>query len=89
MAFKRTKLDDGVGSRRTFSTSQEWYAGDLSGLKSGFNDWIPSCPIYKGNLTTAVQDKWVLESVTDKLDVMITRTWDNDYYCNICPASIL
>ena len=29
VAFKMTKLDDGVGSRRTFSTSQEWYAGDL------------------------------------------------------------
>ena len=38
-AFKRTKLDEGVGSRRTFTTSQEWYAGDLSGLKSCFSDW--------------------------------------------------
>ena len=28
----------------------------------------------------------MLESVTDKLDVMITRTWTNDYYCNICPS---
>ena len=63
VAFKRTKLDEGVGSRRTFTTSQEWFAGDLSGLKSCFNDWITSCPIYKGNLTTAVQDRWVLSLI--------------------------
>ena len=41
---------------------------DMAGLKSSFTDWAAPCPIYKENLTTAVQDKWVLESNTDKVD---------------------
>ena len=83
-AFKRTKLNDGVGSRKTFSTAHDFTAGDLSGLNSCFSDWISCSPIYKGNLTVAVQDKWVLESETDKLDAMITRTWDDFYNCVVC-----
>ena len=34
-------------------------------------------------MTTAVQDKWVLESIIDKLDTMITRTWSDENNCNI------
>ena len=83
-AFKHTKLDDGVSSRKTFSTAQDFTVGDLSGLNSCFSDWIRCSPIYKGNLTVAVQDKWVLESETDKLDAMITCTWDDFYNCVIC-----
>ena len=83
-AFKRTKLDDGVGSRRNFTTAHDQASFDLSGLDSCFSDWLRCAKIYKGNLTVAVQDKWILESETDKLDAMITRTWDENYNCVIC-----
>ena len=83
--FKKRKLHE-VGNRQSFDTVQGTnFDDEKSGkLKGGFTDISISQKMYTSHLIANTGPEWKKEAENDKVDTVVTRSWDDQFYCVEC-----